>query len=105
MVNVANTVAPETNSGDSFGEIFVAEVTVPTAGDEPIHFAGAEPETLTDATPDSTNIAAKGPSFGLPTLETENFAGPILVFSAGRGEARETDFGREDRLDSGRVRP
>ncbi len=105
VVNVASAGAPESNSGDSFGEIFVAEVTVQTAVDEPLQFAGTEPETLTDAAPDSASITANAPSIGSPTLEMQNFAVPILVFSAGRGEARETDFGHEDRLDSGRVRP
>jgi hypothetical protein len=105
VVNVVSVDTPDGNSGDSFGEIFVAEVTVEKATDAPIQFAGAEPETLTDAATDSTSIMANGPSIGSPTLETQNFAVPILVFSGGRGEARETDFGREDRLESGRVRP
>jgi len=95
--NVAGTGTP--GGSDDFGEIFVAEAPAPRRDPEMTGEAGddgsdaptaAEPEERKKQRP---RLAALVPTEG------------VVVFAGGRGDAREKDFGREERIEYNRVRP
>lgn len=95
--NVAGTGAP--GGSDDFGEIFVAEAPAPRRDPDAADAAG---DGNTDSPMAGEPEERKKQRPQLATLVP--MAG-VVVFAGGRGDAREKDFGREERIEYNRVRP
>lgn len=127
-VSVDSSQAGDAASGDSFGEIFVAD----NAAEQPVErrsetteesetaqqeattekLAEATPATTPETTPEASKDSVEAV---LPTLLDEEEkrkaktaprpAETYLVFAGGRGDAKEQDFGRSEPVEYNRVRP
>jgi filamentous hemagglutinin family protein len=102
---VGGTANP--GSGDSFGEIFVVDASIQERKADAHDLAETEP-----AAPAGDNAVEGGPEPATGPEKRKKLVvaavapeAAILVFEGGRGEAREKDFGREERIEYNRVKP
>jgi hypothetical protein len=123
-VSVGSSQAGDAAAGDSFGEIFVADIAAEQpverqrevteaeqeAGQEAVtteKLAEATPEANKDSTTSTLPAATEEEDEGTKrTLKAaQRPAESYLVFAGGRGDAKERDFGRSEPVEYNRVRP